>query len=228
MQHYGLTNLWHQGDLITRMIAATLLFTSILSWTVILFKTWYLLRLNALIKKAEPIFWSADDFNYGIQKLRSFSDHPLLILALAGQQAVNHYQSQQQQNQHEQMNKSDWIISCLKNSITKSVAQMQSGLAILASIGSTTPFIGLLGTVWGIYHALLAIGKSGQTSLEHVAGPVGEALIMTALGLFVAIPAVLGYNMLVRRSKTISSKLYCFAHDLHAYLCMGIRPYSGQ
>ncbi len=226
MQHYGLTHLWQQGDLITRMITLTLLFTSILSWTVILFKTGYLWRLNTLIKKAEPIFWSADDLNDGIQKLRSFSDHPLLTLVLTGQQAVNHYQSQQQQ--HEQMNKSDWIISCLKNSITKSIAQMQSGLAILASIGSTTPFIGLLGTVWGIYHALLAIGESGQTSLDHVAGPVGEALIMTALGLFVAIPAVLGYNMLIRRSKTMSNKLYCFAHDLHAYLSMGIRPYSGR
>ncbi len=226
MQHYGLTHLWQQGDLITRLIAFTLLLTSIISWTIILFKSWYLSRLNALIKKSEPIFWRADDLNNGIQKLSPFPDHPLLKLSLAGQQAANHYQNLPPQ--HEQMNKSDWIISCLKISINKSIAQMQRGLAILASIGSTAPFIGLLGTVWGIYDALLAIGENGQTSLGHVAGPVGEALIMTALGLFVAIPAILGYNMLMRGSKTISSKLYCFAHDLHAYLSLGIHPYSAQ
>ena len=100
---------------------------------------------------------------------------------------------------------------------------MQSGLAILASVGSTAPFIGLFGTVWGIYHALIAIGTSGQSTIDKVAGPIGEALIMTALGLAVAIPAVLGYNALVRGNKSILTRLNSFAHDLHAYFVTGAR-----
>jgi biopolymer transport protein ExbB len=104
-----------------------------------------------------------------------------------------------------------------------SVARMQHGLAILASIGSTAPFVGLFGTVWGIYHALLAIGASGQSSIDQVAGPVGESLIMTAFGLFVAIPAVLGYNALTRSNKAIVNKMNRFAHGLHAYFVTGTK-----
>jgi len=103
------------------------------------------------------------------------------------------------------------------------IARMQAGLAVLASIGSTAPFVGLFGTVWGIYHALIAIGASGQTSIDHVAGPVGEALIMTAFGLFVAIPAVLGYNALTRSNKASITKLNRFVHGLHAYFVTGAR-----
>ena len=103
---------------------------------------------------------------------------------------------------------------------------MQAGLAILASVGSTAPFVGLFGTVWGIYHALLAIGLNGQASIDKVAGPVGESLIMTALGLAVAIPAVLGYNALVRGNKSVNGKLNRFAHDLHAYFVTGARVSS--
>ena len=101
------------------------------------------------------------------------------------------------------MDVSDWITRCLKDTMDEGVGRMQAGLAILASIGSTAPFVGLFGTVWGIYHALLAIGATGQTSIDQVAGPVGESLIMTAFGLFVAIPAVLGYNALTRANKSI-------------------------
>ena len=121
------------------------------------------------------------------------------------------------------MDISDWITRCLRNSIDVSTAKLQSGLAILASVGSTSPFVGLFGTVWGIYHALLAIGMAGQASIDKVAGPIGEALIMTALGLAVAIPAVLGYNALVRGNKSVTQKLNRFAHDLHAYYVTGAR-----
>jgi biopolymer transport protein ExbB len=121
------------------------------------------------------------------------------------------------------------VTRSLRNAIDEFTARLQSGLAILASVGSTAPFIGLFGTVWGIYHALVAIGTSGQSTIDKVAGPIGEALIMTALGLAVAIPAVLGYNALVRGNKSILSKLNSFAHDLHAYFVTGARvSTSGQ
>jgi biopolymer transport protein ExbB len=120
------------------------------------------------------------------------------------------------------------VTRCLRNGIDEFTARLQSGLAILASVGSTAPFIGLFGTVWGIYHALVAIGTSGQASIDKVAGPIGEALIMTAFGLAVAIPAVLGYNALVRGNKGMLNGLNSFAHDLHAYFVTGARVDSGQ
>ncbi len=112
------------------------------------------------------------------------------------------------------MDVSDWITRCLKDTMDEGVGRMQAGLTILTSIGSTSLFVGLFGTVWGIYHVLLTIGATGQTSIDQVAGPVGESLIMTAFGLFVAIPAVLGYNALTRANKSIVTKLNRFAHGL--------------
>jgi biopolymer transport protein ExbB len=114
----------------------------------------------------------------------------------------------------------------LRNALDEFTTKLQSGLAILASVGSTAPFVGLFGTVWGIYHALLAIGAAGQATIDKVAGPIGESLIMTALGLAVAIPAVLGYNALVRGNKSVLHKLNRFAHDLHAYFVTGARVNS--
>ena len=121
---------------------------------------------------------------------------------------------------------SDWITRSLRNAIDDSTARLQAGLAVLASVGSTAPFVGLFGTVWGIYHALLGISVAGQATIDKVAGPIGEALIMTALGLAVAIPAVLGYNALVRGNKAIQNKLSSFAHDLHAFFVTGARVNS--
>jgi len=118
---------------------------------------------------------------------------------------------------------SDWVTRCLRNCIDEFTASIQSGLAILASIGSTAPFVGLFGTVWGIYHALMAISSAGASTIDKVAGPIGEALIMTAFGLAVAIPAVLGYNALVRGNKWTLNQLNSFAHDLHAYFVTGSR-----
>jgi biopolymer transport protein ExbB len=143
-------------------------------------------------------------------------------LARAGQQASLHHRDTQPQLQ-DALDVSDWISRALRNSIDDSTARLQGGLAILASVGSTAPFVGLFGTVWGIYHALLGIGASGQATIDKVAGPIGEALVMTALGLAVAIPAVLGYNALVRGNKSILTKLNRFAHDLHAYFLTGAR-----
>ena len=111
----------------------------------------------------------------------------------------------------------------MQNTIDDATVELQSGMAILASVGSTAPFVGLFGTVWGIYHALMQIGMAGQATIDKVAGPIGEALIMTALGLAVAIPAVLGYNALVRGNKTVITRMNRFAHDLHALLMTGAR-----
>jgi biopolymer transport protein ExbB len=226
MQNYGLAHVWAQGDFVTRGIAITLVVMSVLSWTVILVKGLNVLRLKRLTKNAEQAFWHSDDFADGIKKLGGSSsntqDNPFLALALSGQDAADHHH-QTQPHLHDRMDVSDWITRCLKDTMDEGVGRMQSGLAVLASIGSTAPFVGLFGTVWGIYHALLTIGATGQTSIDQVAGPVGESLIMTAFGLFVAIPAVLGFNALTRSNKAIVTKLNRFAHGLHAFFVTGTK-----
>ncbi len=143
-------------------------------------------------------------------------------LAQAGREAPEHHQAAQKQL-HDRLDVSDWITRSLRNTIDDHASRLQNGLAILASIGSTAPFVGLFGTVWGIYHALVSIGMNGSASIETVAGPIGETLIMTGLGLAVAIPAVLGYNALLRGNKFIMARLNRFAHDLHAYYVTGAR-----
>ncbi|MPW21545.1 MotA/TolQ/ExbB proton channel family protein [Paraburkholderia sp. CNPSo 3157] len=226
MQTYGIAHVWAQGDFVTRGIAMALLIMSVLSWSVIVIKSWNVMRLKRLTKDAEQAFWHSDDFNDGVKKLGSDTlspaENPFLALALSGQEAADHHH-QTQPHLHDRMDVSDWVTRCLKDTMDDSIARMQSGLAILASIGSTAPFVGLFGTVWGIYHALLTIGATGQSSIDQVAGPVGEALIMTAFGLFVAIPAVLGYNALTRANKALVSKLSRFAHGLHAFFVTGAR-----
>lgn len=226
MQNYGMAHVWAQGDVVTRGIAILLLMMSVLSWSVIVIKGWDALRLRRLAHNAEQQFWHSDDFAEGLAKLGSASssatDNPFVALARSGKEAADHHH-QSRPRLHDRMDLSDWITRCLKHTMDDCVARMQSGLAILASIGSTAPFVGLFGTVWGIYHALLTIGATGDTSIDKVAGPVGESLIMTAFGLFVAIPAVLGYNALIRSNKAVVMKLNRFAHGLHAYFVTGER-----
>ena len=226
MYHYGLANVWQNGDVVTRGILSVLLIMSVLSWTVILVKLWTVMRIRRVTRQAEAQFWQADRFEDGIRRLGAHAsgsaqrDNPLLALALAGEEAAAHHQ-QTQPHLHDRIDVSDWITRRLQDTMDDAIARMQSGLAVLASIGSTAPFVGLFGTVWGIYHALIMIGETGQTSIDHVAGPVGESLIMTAFGLFVAIPAVLGYNGLTRANKSIVTRLKRFAHGLHAYFVTG-------
>ena len=229
MQNYGIAHVWAQGDFVTCGIALALLIMSVLSWCVIVVKSWNVMRLKRLTKNAERAFWHSDDFADGMKNLGNGTreDNPFLALALSGQEASEHH-LQTQPQLHDRMDVSDWITRCLKDTMDDSVAKMQSGLAVLASIGSTAPFVGLFGTVWGIYHALLTIGATGQTSIDAVAGPVGEALIMTAFGLFVAIPAVLGYNALTRANKAIVTRLNRFAHGLHAFFVTGARLSSSK
>lgn len=218
---FGIANVWAQGDFVTRAVAVILIGMSVASWAVIVLKALNLLRAKRQARTARD-FWHSETFAQGLQRLGAEGDNPFHALALEGQEGLAHHRSAKA-HLHDQLDVSDWITRCLRNRIDEASAQLQSGLAILASVGSTAPFVGLFGTVWGIYHALVSISLSGQSSIDKVAGPVGEALIMTALGLAVAIPAVLGYNALVRGNKGVLQALNSFAHDLHAYLVTGAR-----
>ena len=217
----GLVNVWAQGDWVTRSVVVLLLGMSLASWIVILVKAFDIVRFKRLARGSEA-FWHSSDFAQGLGQLGAQEGNPFRSLAEDGREATNHHSNTRAQL-HDSLDISDWVTRALRNSIDDTVARMQSGLAILASVGSTAPFVGLFGTVWGIYHALMGIGAAGQAAIDKVAGPIGEALIMTALGLAVAIPAVLGYNALVRGNKFIVSKLNRFGHDLHAYFVTGAR-----
>lgn len=220
---YGLAALWAQGDWVIKGVALLLLLMSVASWSVIIWRSLMLWRLRPA-NKASRDFWHAQSFAQGLQLLQPHnSASPYRMLAEEGQAAVDHH-SLHKADLHGQLSLNDWLSACLRNAIDDNVQQLQRGLPVLASVGSTAPFIGLFGTVWGIYHALVSIGVSGQAGIDKVAGPVGEALIMTAVGLAVAIPAVLGYNALQRANKGVITRLNRFAHQLHAYFLTGAAP----
>ena len=217
----GLLTLWTQGDWVTKSVTVLLLLMSLASWMVIFIKTLDLFNHRGLNRQADA-FWHSNNVASGLQALGSNAGNPYQKLVQAGLDATHHHQGTQA-HLHNTLDASDWITRSLRNSIDESTARLQSGLAILASVGSTAPFVGLFGTVWGIYHALMGISAAGSATIDKVAGPIGEALIMTALGLAVAIPAVLGYNALLRGNKAVISQLNRFAHDLHAYFISGAR-----
>lgn len=221
---HGLLGLWTQTDLLGRGVILTLLLMSVASWWVIVVKGLRLLQLRRLAAQAGGEFWQAGSIHEGIALLGgTAAGNPFRALAETGQNAVQHHADQRQSLQGS-LTISDWLSSNLRRGIDEAGQGMQSGLAVLASIGSTAPFVGLLGTVWGIYHALLGLAASSDTAtLDKVAGPVGEALVMTAFGLIVAIPAVLAYNALLRGNRGVLARLHRFAHDLHAYFVTGAR-----
>ena len=222
---FGLMNIWAQGDLVTKIVALMLLAMSLASWMVIIIKALDIMKYKRLASEVET-FWKSPDFAKGVANLSDGADNPLRQLAQQGIEAASHVQGNSKPQLHDGFDVSDWITRSLRNTLDEFTGKLQSGLAILASVGSTAPFVGLFGTVWGIYHALLSIGMAGQATIDKVAGPIGESLIMTALGLAVAIPAVLGYNALVRGNKSVLLKLNRFAHDLHAYFVTGARVKS--
>ncbi|GAB3471957.1 MotA/TolQ/ExbB proton channel family protein [Polaromonas eurypsychrophila] len=223
---FGLMSVWTQGDFVTRAVAVLLIGMSLASWIVIIIKTLDLLKYKKVANSAED-FWHSEDFSAGLAKLGSDPTNPFRQLAIEGREATAHHRNTKA-HLHDALDVSDWVTRSLRNTMDEFTSRLQSGLAILASVGSTAPFIGLFGTVWGIYHALLAIGTAGQATIDKVAGPIGESLIMTALGLAVAIPAVLGYNALVRGNKGVLQKMSRFAHDLHAYFVTGARVSNGN
>ncbi len=217
---FGLAHVWAQGDWVSKSITIFLFAMSFASWLVIVLRTIGLLRARRQAEQARH-FWDQGDFDAALNTLENGKHHnPFLHIAQAGQAALEHHQHNEK-HLHDKFDLSDWIHSSLSAAIDEAQARLQGGLAILASVGSTAPFVGLFGTVWGIYHALITIGATGQASIDRVAGPVGEALIMTALGLAVAIPAVLSYNGIVRSNKRLMMHMNRFAQDLHTYFVTG-------
>lgn len=212
MTTYGIGHLWSQGDLMTRGVACLLTAMSVISWAVIVMKA---IELGSMQRRADYLqrnLCAAGSIAGTVGSLGR-PGTPFFDLVSAGQSALAHHDVYRNRLEG-QGDAGEWLATSLRMCADAGGMRLQRGLGLLASIGSTAPFVGLLGTVWGIYHALLALGAGGDASLDRVAGPVGEALIMTALGLCVAIPAVLGYNMLARLARDILVSLRRFAEAL--------------
>ena len=209
---YGLRALWEgqngKVDWVARGVMILLALMSIGTWYIFFMKFWEQQRVLGQSRQVEKRFWASNNLNEGIDQLAKNS--VFRTVAESGVRASSGTSGM--------LNMNDWLAMSLNRQLEEINARLQGGVAFLASVGSTAPFVGLFGTVWGILNALIAIGVAGQASIDKVAGPVGEALIMTAIGLAVAVPAVLLYNYLVRRNKVINEKLRSFASDLQTYL----------
>lgn len=214
---YGLMAALEQGGIIAQTLFVILLFMSLYSWFIMITKFLDQRKINAEVAELEKKFWTASDLKTGASKLDKNS--PFRQIVEDGLRASDHHEGRltDKIDQHE------WVTMALSRSVTAINGKLSNGFSFLASVGSTSPFVGLLGTVIGIYRALINIGLAGQASIDKVAGPVGEALIMTALGLAVAVPAVLGYNFLVRRNKEISERMNNFTSDVLGALVSGAR-----
>ena len=215
---YGLQALWAQGDFIAKGVLILLALMSAYSWFIIFTKWWEQRRLLKQAAEADKQFWAADNIKNGVGKLTGKGN---IFKAIASEaiDAAEHHDTRMTQ----QVPLHEWIDNVIARGVARIGSALQTQLPFLATTGSTAPFIGLFGTVWGIYHALVAIGVAGQASIDKVAGPVGEALIMTAIGLAVAVPAVLGYNYLLGRNKLIMEKVKLFANDLELVIVSGSR-----
>ncbi len=214
---YGLNALWNGGDFISRGVLIILVIMSLGTWYIMITKYFEQARLFAANRAATRDFWTKPTVSEGAQSLKSTS--PFRYIADTGIAATEHHEG----TLTESIDLNEWVTMSIQRSVELITSRLQGGLAFLATVGSTAPFVGLFGTVWGIYHALTAIGIAGQASIDKVAGPVGEALIMTAIGLATAVPAVLGYNWLVRRNKGATERVRNFSSDLHSILLGGVR-----
>ncbi len=214
---YGLGALWANGDVVARFVLFVLVAMSFGSWYVMVTKFLEQSRANRRAKRADEQLWSAPSLTVGASELDEQS--PFRFIAETAIEAGQHHS----EALLEEVDRNTWIHVSIERATTNVSNRLQDGLAFLATVGSTAPFVGLFGTVWGIYHALTAIGIAGQASIDKVAGPVGEALIMTAIGLAVAVPAVLGYNFLVRRNKSLMERVRAFGAQLHTVLLAGAK-----
>jgi biopolymer transport protein ExbB len=204
----NLAQLFLQGDALARAVALLLLAMSVGSWVVIVWKTWLLRRATADVARCIAAFWQSASVAEAIQKIRAF-DREALVLPLV---LATHLETNQ--TLASAGDRAQQLTRVLRNALHAALAKLQQGQVLLATVGATAPFVGLLGTVWGIYHALMSIASAGQVTIDKISGPVGEALIMTAAGLVVAIPAVLAYNVLGRAAASLEADLEGFARDL--------------
>jgi biopolymer transport protein ExbB len=209
---YGMEALWKQGDFVARGTLIILIIMSIGSWYIGVVKLIEQARVMKDAREADEKFWKAKSVKDAVAVLRE--DSPFRFIAEKGAYAAEHHGNMPGQR----LDMNAWVSMTVQRAMDVVANRLQRGLAFLATVGSTAPFVGLFGTVWGIYHALTAIGIAGQASIDKVAGPVGEALIMTALGLAVAVPAVLGYNWLVRRNKVAMELVRHFGGGVHMTL----------
>jgi len=212
---YGLQAMWEHGDFVNKGTLIILSLMSIGSWYIIITKLIDQQKVMNQAKDMKAKFWKAPSIVAGSATLKEGS--PFRFIAETGTKATQHHDGALL----EQIDLSTWVTMQIQRAVDRVQSRLQDGLSFLATVGSTSPFIGLFGTVWGIYNALTAIGMSGNASIDKVAGPVGEALIMTAFGLFVAVPAVLGYNWLVRRNKSAMEDIRSFSADVHSVLISG-------
>ncbi|ODV11125.1 MAG: biopolymer transporter ExbB [Rubrivivax sp. SCN 70-15] len=214
---YGLQALWQQGDFVARGTLIIMVIMSMGSWYIIFTKLFEQRQMMKSAKASTEAFWKAGSVKAGVGALEEGS--AFRFIAEQGVKASDHHEG----TMVEAIDKHTWISMSVDRAVASVQSRLQDGLAFLATVGSTAPFVGLFGTVWGIYNALVKIGISGQASIDKVAGPVGEALIMTAFGLAVAVPAVMGYNWLIRRNKGVLDQTKAFAGDLHNVLLAGKR-----
>ena len=214
---YGLEAMWRDGDVITRGTLIIMIIMSMGSWYIIFTKLFEQSKLMRSAKAAGDAFWAAGSIKKGAEGLDEAS--AFRFIAESGLKASDHHEG----TLVESIDKHTWIGMSIQRAVDNINSRLQDGLAFLATVGSTAPFVGLFGTVWGILHALTSIGISGQASIDKVAGPVGESLIMTAIGLAVAVPAVMGYNWLIRRNKSAMERVRAFSGDVHNVLLAGKR-----
>ena len=214
---YGLKALWTQGDFVARGTLIIMIIMSMGSWYVIFTKLFEQRQMMKSAVSSAETFWKASSVKAGVGALEEGS--AFRYIAEQGIRSSDHHEG----TMVETIDKHTWISMSVDRAVGSIQSRLQDGLAFLATVGSTAPFVGLFGTVWGIYNALVKIGISGQASIDKVAGPVGEALIMTAFGLAVAVPAVMGYNWLIRRNKAVMDQTKTFAGDLHNVLIAGKR-----
>ena len=212
---YSLVALWKTGDFVAKGTLIILVIMSFGTWYILFTKFFEQAAVLKHAKTADGKFWAANNINDGLKNLEPRSAFRSIVED--GLRAAQHHEGKLTDS----IDLNEWVSISLQRSADQVNNRLSSGLAFLATVGSTAPFVGLFGTVWGIYHALIAIGVSGQASIDKVAGPVGEALIMTAIGLAVAVPAVLAYNFLISRNKTAMSRIRAFASDVHGFLIGG-------
>jgi len=208
---YGIEALWNEGGIVSRTTLIIMIIMSVGTWYIMISKLLELSKIGRQAKDAESTFWNAPSVAQGVETLKEQS--PYRFIAQAALESTKKHDGLLAH-----ISFSEWVSQSIQRATESVQSNMQNGLAFLASVASTAPFVGLFGTVWGIYNALVRIGVSGQASIDKVAGPVGEALIMTAIGLAVAVPAVLGYNLIVRKNKTTLEKIRNFGSDLHSVL----------